>query len=209
LYLTLLARLAVHPPGTEAVRRHLHVLSLVRVLLPFRHFDNPPVRPIRYFGEAAVKGFYLLTDRVIECARMGAVPDVILKWRLPFLEDDWRSCGLYAYLRQRDPEILYIGKAHGRSILQRLHAPDKYGLFDYLNRERGIFDIRVITARVEAVQNITKQLILDIESLLIPKIKPCANIQSSGNRGITRPDLRVVCEGRAWPCSQRTFVDSF
>ena len=141
---------------------------------------------------------------------MAAEPDVVLKWSMPYREEDdsrWDSYGLYAYLRPRHPEILYIGKAVGRTILQRLKDPDKDTFYDDLARQRGIRGIRVIAAQLEASQNITRQLILDVESLLIHKIKPWGNIQSSRSRGISRPGLVVKCSGKNWPLAKRIFRD--
>jgi hypothetical protein len=137
--------------------------------------------------------------------------DVFLRWSLPFADEDdsrWHSYGLYAYLRPRNAEILYIGKAAGRTILQRLRDPDKEALFDDLKRERGISAIRVIVAEVEATQRVTRELILDAESLLIHEIKPWGNVQSVARRDISRPGLTVVCKGLVWPLHERTFHDS-
>jgi hypothetical protein len=140
------------------------------------------------------------------------VPDVVLRWSFPFRENDdprWHSYGLYAYLRPLHGEILYIGKAAGRTILQRFTDPDKRSLLRDLVKLRDIRGVRVITAQVEANQRITNQLILDVESLLIHKIKPWGNIQSGKSRGISRPGLWIVCTGKAWPLTQRTFRDPY
>jgi hypothetical protein len=142
-------------------------------------------------------------------------PSVILKWTMPFgnengidgSDERWDSYGIYAYLRPRNPEILYIGKADGRNFRQRVYDPDKNVLFDGLRRQRGITGIRVIVAEVEATQRVTKALILDVESLLIHEIKPCGNRQSVKSRGITRPGLTVICRGECWPFPRRTFHD--
>jgi hypothetical protein len=141
---------------------------------------------------------------------MVGAPDVVLRWSLPFREENdqrWHAYGLYAYLRARHPEILYIGKAVGRTILQRVNDPDKRALFDDLAKQRNIRSIRVIVARVEANENVTRQLILDVESPLIYEIKPWGNIQSCQGRGVSRPGLIVNCQGKARPLSRRTFRD--
>jgi hypothetical protein len=141
---------------------------------------------------------------------MAAVPDVVLKWSLPYREEDdarWHTYGLYAYLRPRHPEILYIGKAAGRTVLQRLRDPDKDALFRDLDEQRSIQSVRVIVAQFEAAQKITRQLILDVESLLIHSIKPWGNIQSTQSRSISRPGLSVKCDGKVWPIGRRTFRD--
>ncbi|MGA3028449.1 MAG: hypothetical protein ABSF98_27190 [Bryobacteraceae bacterium] len=141
---------------------------------------------------------------------MEAFPDVVLKWSLPYREEDdarWHTYGLYAYLPPRRPEILYIGKAAGRTILQRLRDPDKDALFRDLAEQRNIQRVRVIVAQFEAAQKITRQLILDVESLLIHSIKPWGNIQSTRSRGVSRPGLTAKCEGKVWPIGRRTFRD--
>jgi hypothetical protein len=67
--------------------------------------------------------------------------------------------------------------------------------------------VRVIVAQFEAAQKITRQLILDVESLLIHSIKPWGNIQSTQSRSISRPGLSVKCDGKVWPIGRRTFRD--
>ena len=141
---------------------------------------------------------------------VAAIPDVVLKWSLPYRgEDDarWHTYGLYAYLRPRHPEILYIGKAAGRTVLQRLHDSDKRALFRDLAQQRSIQTVRVIVAQFESTRRITRELILDVESLLIHSIKPWGNIQSARSRGISRPGLTIKCEGKVWPIGRRTFRD--
>jgi hypothetical protein len=141
---------------------------------------------------------------------MVAAPDVVLKWSLPFRDEDdslWHSYGLYAYLRPRCREILYIGKAVGRTVLERFNDPDKRAFCDDLVKQRNIRGVRVIVGDVQANQNITRQLILDVESLLIHRIKPWGNIQSRQSRCISRPGLLVICTGNAWPLAERTFRD--
>jgi hypothetical protein len=141
---------------------------------------------------------------------MATAPNVVLKWSLPYREEDderWHTCGLYAYLRPRHPEVLYIGKAARRTFFQRLNDPDKDAFFRDLAEQRGIHSVRVIVAQIEASQNVTGQLVLDVESLLIHTIKPWGNIQASRSRGISRPGLIVNCQGQAWPLRERTFRD--
>jgi len=67
--------------------------------------------------------------------------------------------------------------------------------------------VRVIVTQFEAAQRITRQLILDVESLLIHSIKPWGNMQSTRSRSISRPGLTVKCEGKVWPIAKRTFHD--
>jgi hypothetical protein len=136
---------------------------------------------------------------------------IILHWCLPYREHDdprWHyDLALYSYLRPRNPEILYIGKADGRTILQRLTGPDKDNLWRDLNRHYQVNAIRVIVAEFKTDLRITRQLVHDVESLLIYSIKPVGNIQTTRSRNISRPGLVVRCEGKAWPYPRRTFRD--
>ncbi len=52
----------------------------------------------------------------------------------------------------------------------------------------------------------TRQLLVDVESLLIYEVKPWGNIQAQSSR-IQRPGLMVECRG-AWPLRKRVFQDS-
>jgi len=103
---------------------------------------------------------------------------------LPFREEDDSRWPQLRSLRVPTPraisEILYIGKAVGRTILQRVKDPDKDMLFDDLARERNIHGVRVIVAQFEANQTITRELILDVESLLIHEIKLGATFNRVG-----------------------------
>jgi hypothetical protein len=136
---------------------------------------------------------------------------VTLHWSMPYRErDDARwgyNLALYAYLRARSPEILYIGKADGRTIWQRLNDPDKDKLWRDLGRELHVKATRVIVAEFETRLRVTRQLVYDVESLLIYTIKPVGNIQATRSRSISRPSLVVHCEGEAWPYPRRTFRD--
>jgi len=132
---------------------------------------------------------------------------VTLHWSLPYRERDdprWEyNLALYAYLRARSPEIFYIGKADGRTVWQRLNDPDK----DKLWRRVNVKAARVIVAELETRLCVTRQLVCDVESLLIYTIKPIGNKQATRSRNISRPGLVVYCEGEAWPDARRTFRD--
>ena len=137
--------------------------------------------------------------------------DVVLSWSLPYRDRDdprWNySLGLYAYLRPRGMEILYIGKVYGCTVWQRLGARDKKQLWVHLERNCGIRGIRVIVGEFRTTLMRTRQLVQDVESLLIYSIKPCCNIQARTARNISRPGLVVRCQGGAWPHPHRTFRD--
>jgi hypothetical protein len=55
-------------------------------------------------------------------------------------------------------------------------------------------------------QRLTKQLLEDVESLLIYRLQPWGNIRSSISR-ISRPGMIVRCRG-SWPHPRRSFEDT-
>lgn len=140
--------------------------------------------------------------------------------RLQYADHKWQMSGvLYAYLDPStalDPgtaEMLYIGKAVGCTVLQRLEAPDKNGFFADLKRKQRK-DAGVVSVMVGMIKpadgsmpiRVTRELIADIESLLINKIKPWGNIQFLRQRNISRLGMRVKCAGD-WPLEQNMYVD--
>lgn len=116
---------------------------------------------------------------------------------------------LYAYIAPDLREILYIGKAYGCSVYERWCRTGKESFWDALEDERGITEHAVIVGEVvdSNYRRITEQMITDIEGLLIYRLKPWGNIQSTQSRGITRPGLRVICEGPHWVHERRNFID--
>lgn len=132
--------------------------------------------------------------------------DITLRWHDLGDDDDprWRySRALYAYLSPRSLEILYIGKADGCSVRGRWRQ--KQIFWRDLEKERGIFNHTVIVAEMEADCRMTRQLLADVESLLIYEVEPWGNIQCQKSR-ISRTGLKVECRG-AWPLSRRVFRD--
>lgn len=127
----------------------------------------------------------------------------------PSLADpQWKKTRcLYAYLAPDKREILYIGKADGKTLRQRWTRCAKEGFWDDLERKRGIRSHGVIEGDIELEEGsrISCELLADIESLLIARVRPWGNIQSRESR-ISRPGLRVKCE-RAWPLDKREFYD--
>ncbi len=118
----------------------------------------------------------------------------------------WTRC-LYAYLHPDDNKILYIGKADGPTVRKRFNAPDKDDLFDFLKDEMGITSVVVIAGwiELEAGRRLSRELLADIESLLIRRLRPVGNVQSTRSR-VSRSGLTVLCLG-AWPCRRARFVD--
>lgn len=124
---------------------------------------------------------------------------VTVNWLL--VDDDheawgW-SCALYAYLHPTDREVLYLGKADGTTVRGRWSAPDKDVLWKALEKERGILDHRVLIGGLSTDARLTRQLLADVESLLIFATEPWGNIASCNSR-ITRPGLVVKNVGRHW-----------
>jgi hypothetical protein len=120
---------------------------------------------------------------------------------------DWARV-LYAYLGPDEHEVLYIGKAFRQTVRGRFRYSSKEGLWEDLERERGIRKAIVLVGEVTLPpgKRLTDELVSDIESLLIKRIRPYGNIQSRTSR-ISRPGLRVLCVGK-WPFGQREYRDT-
>lgn len=132
-----------------------------------------------------------------------------VRWFEVDVDDDERwsyTCCLYAYLAPRAPEILYIGKCDGCTVRHRWR--NKRDFWRDLQRERKILSHRLIVGDVALPEGfrLSRQLLADVESLLIWSIKPWGNIQGRTNR-IQRSGLTISCTG-AWPLIQRRFRDS-
>jgi len=128
------------------------------------------------------------------------------------LDDDrhplWAdSYCLYAYLHPMRNWILYVGKADYSSVRKRLSGDHKSDVFADIERRYGIEGVRVIHGQLfgEKGMRRTSQLLSDVESLLIMRLQPFGNIQSTSNR-IFRPGLRVYCFGD-WPRKRCRFHD--
>jgi hypothetical protein len=135
---------------------------------------------------------------------------VRLRWNYVETDDDPRwgyERALYAYLAPRKAEILYIGKCDGTTVRARWHYGAKHGLWDYINEERLLNTHRLIVADVELPEGkrLSRELLSDIESLLIQQTGVCGNVQCATSR-ISRPGTEVRCLG-AWPLSKRIFRD--
>lgn len=135
---------------------------------------------------------------------------VEIRWREIGRDADlaWRySRVLYAYLDPSGKEILYIGKADGTTVRQRWTRSAKEGFWDDLERELGILEHLVFVGEpfLGAGTRLTRDLLADIESLLINRIKPWGNVASRRSR-ISRPGLVVRCLGD-WLHPRRVFRD--
>ncbi len=116
---------------------------------------------------------------------------------------------LYAYLAPVDQAILYVGKADGANstVRRRWNADDKAGFWRDLERHRGIYQHAVIVGDVHVGpgSRLTRELLADLESLLIKWEQPWGNIQGRGQRSFSRPGMEVQCTGD-WPGRKR-YVD--
>lgn len=115
------------------------------------------------------------------------------------------TCALYAYLAPVRAEVLYVGMCYGTSVRQRWRYSSKKSLWDFLNENRSK-NHRLIVGAQESESKITRQVVQDVESLLIYELMPIGNIQSKSSR-IPRPGMVVRCKGAAWPLTRRTFRD--
>ncbi len=135
---------------------------------------------------------------------------VRLHWHIVSGDDDPRwgyQRALYAYLAPQRREILYVGKCDGTTVRARWNYAAKAGAWDFINNDRDLRSHRLIVADIElpAGGRLTRELLTDIESLLISRVDACANVQCRRSR-IQRPGLEVRCLG-AWPLDTRIFRD--
>lgn len=117
------------------------------------------------------------------------------------------SRGLYSYWTTNAREVLYIGKVDGATVRQRWSRSGKEHFWNDLERERRIFKHTVFAGEIGLPPGfrLSRELLADIESLLIKRLDPWGNIQSTLTR-ISRPGLHVRCAGD-WPHARATFKD--
>ena len=114
---------------------------------------------------------------------------------------------LYAYLHPVTNVILNIGKAFYQTVQERFDDESKLSFWEWANRN-GVTKVRVLVGVVETNSNrLTDQMVSDVESLLIHRIKPRGNVQNVLSRSLSRPGMKVLCYGRDWPLVQRLFED--
>lgn len=106
---------------------------------------------------------------------------------------------VYAYLTADTKEILYVGKSWSTTVRQRWNRSGKEGFWDDLETMRDIYRHCPIIGEIymEQSRRLTKELLADIESLIIITEQPWGNIQSKKTR-ISRPRMTVTCSG-LWP----------
>lgn len=135
--------------------------------------------------------------------------DVVVQWRRVGDDDEWLSLrrALYAYVHPRSDRILYIGKADGCSVRERLGGTHKRAIARFFRKALGFARIRLFIGvlGLPVGSRLSRALMADVESLLIARLLPCANVQCVRTR-ISRPGLTVLCRGE-WPSRTRRFVD--
>jgi hypothetical protein len=138
--------------------------------------------------------------------------DAIVHWRTlrPQDQDDgwYQAHCLYACLAPRTGEILYIGKSVGTSMRQRWNRGAKQFFWEDLGRARGLENHAVMIGEVALPEggSLSRELLADIESVLIHRVRPWGNIMCRKGRTV-KPRLTLSCRG-AWPLRQKTFRDS-
>jgi hypothetical protein len=135
------------------------------------------------------------------------VLQVTLHWHLVDDNTDtrWRhDLALYAYLSPIKGDILYIGKCDRTTVRGRWRYSAKPAVWDRINKRCKRHCL--IVAEIEVDQRLTRELLADIESLLIYHVKPSCNVQNTVSRGIYSRHMRVECTGK-WSLSKRVFWD--
>src|SRR5262245_54190719 len=112
---------------------------------------------------------------------------------------------LYAYVNPHTDEIIYLGMAWHRSVRQRFRDRDKNALHDFFLNDLEIEGVGVIVGSICMEGRLTRQLLSDIESLLIKRLQPAGNIMCRSTR-ISRPGMRLECF-EEWPHQRSRFLD--
>jgi hypothetical protein len=130
-----------------------------------------------------------------------------IHWRTLLPESrDWNYRHVsYAYLDPNKAQILYLGMAWRRTVRQRFRDRDKNALRDFLSDVLGIDGVKVLVGEVWMEGRLSRQLLSEVESLLIKRLKPPGNIMCRSNR-ISRQGMRLKCL-HEWPHERTRFVD--
>ena len=140
---------------------------------------------------------------------------IIIDWRDVYAKphrwaERWDyTLALYGILHPWRDEVLYLGKADGTRVRIRWNADDKHErVWRRIEDERRIFKHSFIIGefRLSEGRRLTRQLVSDIESLLIYEINPWANTSNTGSRSYGRYDMTVFCQGD-WPLKRKRFRD--
>jgi hypothetical protein len=136
---------------------------------------------------------------------------IVVNWRKLRGPKDagWRLTRvLYAYAHPDESRVLYIGKAHGAysTVRTRWQAVDKDEHWEFSERHLGLPRERVLVlvGDLETERSLTRELLADVESLLIKRLGPPMNISATKSR-TSRPGMTVRCGGPSWPHPERVF----
>ena len=115
---------------------------------------------------------------------------------------------LYLYA-SADNQILYIGQvgANSSSVRKRWTRSGKSLCWDFIETELGVYEHSLLVGSIftPGEKRMTRQVLTDVETLLIYYLKPPANLAAIHTR-ISRPGLVVTCTGD-WPVPSKTFID--
>lgn len=118
------------------------------------------------------------------------------------------SRALYAYLAPARPAIHYLGKCYGTTVRGRHGYDAKSKVWDCINEQTESHRLIVANFELPDGMNLSKELVADIECLLIYRLQPSCNVQCKSSRGAHfRRGMRIVCLGKAWPFREREFRD--
>ncbi len=112
---------------------------------------------------------------------------------------------LYAYVDPYTDQLIYLGMAWHRTVKQRFRDRDKNALRDFIVDELGLDSVKVLVGSIWMEGRLTRQLLSDVESLLIKRLQPTGNIKCRLGR-ISRPGMRLECR-QEWPHRRSRFVD--
>lgn len=127
-----------------------------------------------------------------------------LKWRGPFDPyGDYPDAYFYMMYDKRKRKVIYIGQAYYQSPRRRV---SQHGdLLDWIRRSKSIHvaDVRMKVAEITSMnqQRVSKEIIDDIESLMIIVVQPPGNIQST--RTYYGRDLQIENTGKYSPLPRR------
>lgn len=139
---------------------------------------------------------------------MRLTPDATIHWQ-PVMDDGIglqdTQC-LYAMRHPSTRKVLYIGKADDSTVSQRLRCRSKLRVWESLDD----YDLEGCSLLVGYVAlppggRLSRELLSDIESLLIMGEQPPGNRQCKASR-IERPTLCVRCAGK-WSGRSEYYVD--
>jgi len=115
--------------------------------------------------------------------------------------DDWHASRcLYAYAAPEMRELLYIGMTWDQTIRVRWNYSAKPDFWNFLQHQRRLTHHVTLAGHIALPpgRRLSKELLVDVESLLVSELQPCGNIQATNSR-ISRPGMAVHCLGQSWP----------